>query len=130
MPAAALTAASAVAPPCTQCHLSRNWHCSELTTNSSASIATIAVVASGNTTVTTEVATVATSSIGIVSIVVATIAPIATNNSIAAAATTTPLLVHIVVSCIGAYALHTCMGLGLKNYMIKRHITFCQAMQQ
>ena len=72
----------------------------ELTTNSIASIATIAIVASGGAAITTVVATVATSSIGFVTIVVTTVASVATNSNIAAAATTASLLVHIVVACI------------------------------
>ena len=73
---------------------------SDLTSNGSASITAIAVVASGNAAITTEVTTVATSSIGVITIIVTTIATIAANNSVATAATTLSLLVHIVVACV------------------------------
>ena len=57
------------------------------TTNSVASVATIAIVTNGNAAITTAVATVVVSSIGVVAIVVATITSIATKSNIASCRT-------------------------------------------
>ena len=72
---------------------------SKLTTNSVASISTIAVVACGNATIATVVASVVVSSIGVVSIVIATVAPLATNSNIAAATSALPTAFLVVVAC-------------------------------